>query len=149
MGLKDKYNEYLRSDKWALKRQQKAQEQNFRCEICDKFLVKGFHIHHKTYKNFGNEKLSDLQFLCEECHINVHCKQKINNTNKNKKVKEQKKCENCYYSQLEIHKNCNPKYVLYCNKNMDLCSGVCRYYRKGAVKKASIQSNKNCKKQKR
>lgn len=29
-------------------------------------------LHHKTYKNLGNEKLSDLVYLCNKCHHETH-----------------------------------------------------------------------------
>ena len=142
---KKQYDLYMKSEKWAIKRKQKAIQASFRCEVCDKVILKGFHIHHKTYKNFGNEPLNDLQFLCEECHINAHCRIKAEALNKTKKLSERKDCNNCYYSQLETHyrKNGNRKFVLYCNKNMDICDGICRYYRKGAYKQMPKREKKN------
>lgn len=67
-----KYNEYLKSEQWQEKRKQKALEQGYRCEICFRQLRTGFHIHHKTYKNFGNEPMEDLMFLCKKCHEKIH-----------------------------------------------------------------------------
>lgn len=29
-------------------------------------------VHHLSYKNFGNEPMSDLMGLCHSCHIQVH-----------------------------------------------------------------------------
>ncbi len=67
-----KYLEYLKSDKWQEVRKAKAKEQNYTCERCHKVIKKGFHIHHKTYEHLGNEPLSDLMFLCEDCHKEIH-----------------------------------------------------------------------------
>ena len=72
----DDYKEYLKSDEWQQKRIDKARQMNYTCEICGKVVVFGFHIHHKTYKHIFNEPLSDLQFLCEECHEKKH-KEKV------------------------------------------------------------------------
>jgi predicted HNH restriction endonuclease len=30
------------------------------------------HLHHRTYKNLGNERLNDLVPLCPDCHDRVH-----------------------------------------------------------------------------
>lgn len=68
------YESYLKTNEWKNKRIQKAEQQNYKCEICGKTVLSGYHIHHKTYKNFMNEPLSDLQFLCEDCHKEVHRK---------------------------------------------------------------------------
>lgn len=80
------YYDYLNSPKWNFKRRQIAEKCNYRCQLCNKKMLKGFHIHHLTYENFGNEKLEDLMFLCPECHlIKIH--------NQRLKKREQKKEE--------------------------------------------------------
>lgn len=30
------------------------------------------HLHHRTYKNLGNERLMDLVPMCQECHDIIH-----------------------------------------------------------------------------
>lgn len=72
MVKSEEYQAYLNSNEWFIKRMEKAREQHYTCQKCKKVIMHGFHIHHKTYKNFGNEPLSDLMFLCEECHMKVH-----------------------------------------------------------------------------
>ena len=69
---KEEYNQYLNGKKWRAKRLQVAKRAKFTCEKCLKVVKKGFHIHHLTYKRFGNEKLSDLVFLCKDCHEELH-----------------------------------------------------------------------------
>lgn len=39
------------------------------CAACGKTPAQ---LHHKTYKNLGNEKPSDVVFLCGTCHSAVH-----------------------------------------------------------------------------
>lgn len=72
MVKSEEYQAYLNSKEWFIKRMEKAREQHYTCQKCKKVIMHGFHIHHKTYKNFGNEPLPDLMFLCEECHMKVH-----------------------------------------------------------------------------
>lgn len=66
------YNDYLRTRHWRKIRIKTAEKNNYHCELCEKEVKVGFHIHHKTYRNLGNENLEDLMFLCENCHQNLH-----------------------------------------------------------------------------
>lgn len=86
------YYEYLNSPKWNFKRNQIAEKCNFRCQLCNKKILRGFHIHHLTYEHFGNEPLSDLMFLCPECHlIKIHGQiDKTKGKNKKPKIKKLK-----------------------------------------------------------
>lgn len=69
---RSEYIEYLQSNEWKAKRIAKAKEQEFTCEKCHKKVPVGYHIHHRTYKRLKNELLSDLMFLCEDCHKTFH-----------------------------------------------------------------------------
>lgn len=130
------YTEYLKSEKWAKIRQQKALEQNYTCEKCGKVVKKGFHIHHKTYERFTNEPLTDLMFLCKDCHNSLHIDLKAKANNRKKKPKDRKTCNNCYYSQVMIYKGKTNRKVLYCNINLRECdNSICNKY-----KKPSLQS---------
>lgn len=42
------------------------------CRGCGKRWGKGDHLHHRTYKNLGNEDPKDLVPLCPPCHSEVH-----------------------------------------------------------------------------
>lgn len=64
----NQYVAYLRSDKWKRKRLAKAFQVNFICERCKTYSKSSFEIHHKTYVRVFKEPLSDLMFLCPECH---------------------------------------------------------------------------------
>lgn len=46
------------------------------CYFCADPYQKGFHLHHRTYKNLGDERLMDLVLSCEKCHSEVHKIQK-------------------------------------------------------------------------
>lgn len=64
----NQYVNYLRSDKWKRKRLAKAFQCNFTCERCKSYCKDAFEIHHKTYIRVFKEPLSDLMFLCPNCH---------------------------------------------------------------------------------
>lgn len=60
------YELYLNSFDWYIKKLQVFERAGGRCEMCGKI---GFtEVHHKTYKNLGNEPISDLIALCPDCH---------------------------------------------------------------------------------
>lgn len=77
------YENYLKSQHWG-KLRLKVLENHPVCEKCgsDKILQ----IHHKTYDRLGDERLSDLQVLCQECHKKVHNKKH----EKNKRIRKGK-----------------------------------------------------------
>ena len=72
----EEYEAYLKSDEWRQLRTRKAIQMNYTCENCGKYVLYGFHIHHRTYKRLYHERLSDLQFLCAECHDELHRRKK-------------------------------------------------------------------------
>lgn len=69
---KREYNDYLKSDIWREKRNAVLLRDDFKCQKC--FAKDDLHVHHKTYKNFKNELLSELITLCSICHKKVHSK---------------------------------------------------------------------------
>lgn len=42
------------------------------CFCCWAEWRPGFHLHHRTYKNLGNERLMDLVPVCQDCHDLIH-----------------------------------------------------------------------------
>jgi hypothetical protein len=61
------YDAYIRSKEWGLKRYACILRASGCCERCS-CKTDNFEIHHKTYKNFTREPLSDLEALCKDCH---------------------------------------------------------------------------------
>ena len=60
------YQAYLASRDWALKREAVRERSGGRCERC---WANGMDaVHHKTYERVGNERLDDLQAICDPCH---------------------------------------------------------------------------------
>ena len=71
------YKKYLKSDYWKGIKKQIHERDEYKCRLCNS--EENICVHHRTYKNLGNEKLEDLITLCEKCHKNYH-KIKINIT---------------------------------------------------------------------
>ena len=67
-----KYYEYLQSSEWKAKRELVLIRDKYKCQICN--IKMADDVHHLTYENLGNEKLSDLLSVCRECHIKIHKK---------------------------------------------------------------------------
>lgn len=64
------YEEYIKSEAWALKRNQRMRKDHFKCAHCGS--TNGLTVHHITYKNLGHENMNDLITLCWECHKKEH-----------------------------------------------------------------------------
>ena len=65
------YADYLASKHWRnLKSRVRSVKTNQFCFICKR--TNHLHVHHKTYDRLGNEHTSELMYLCETCHQNVH-----------------------------------------------------------------------------
>lgn len=68
---KDKYDAYIESPQWCLRRQTYFDIHPKECRGCrakDKI-----HLHHHTYDRMGKELDTDLVPLCIQCHELVHC----------------------------------------------------------------------------
>ena len=65
-----KYNNYIKSSKWKMKREECFEIHGTLCLSCGERAV---HIHHKTYINLTKENAQkDLIPLCEVCHYSIH-----------------------------------------------------------------------------
>ena len=67
---KAKYEQYLQSDIWKIRRDNVLARDRYECQMCGR--TNRLHVHHIVYKNLGNEPLSDLVTLCSSCHKKVH-----------------------------------------------------------------------------
>jgi 5-methylcytosine-specific restriction endonuclease McrA len=69
----ENYSEYLHSNHWKLLKVRYRKSKLFKsgaCSICGSY--KRINIHHKSYIRIGNERLSDLMVLCQDCHHKLH-----------------------------------------------------------------------------
>lgn len=63
------YQDYLQSFEWQIKRQQVIDIWGGRCALCNS--GGSLEVHHRTYERLGNERLTDLLPLCDDCHKKV------------------------------------------------------------------------------
>lgn len=61
-----KYQRYLASREWALKRESVRARSGGICERCGKNPMQA--VHHLTYEHIYDEPLEDLQAICDGCH---------------------------------------------------------------------------------
>jgi len=67
------YRKYMQSRAWRTKREQYwASKLSKNCYVCNSRRQAGFHLHHRSYKNLGNERLTDLVPACPDCHKFIH-----------------------------------------------------------------------------
>lgn len=64
------YRRYLRSAAWQRKRAAVILRSKGACERCGLWPV--VNVHHLSYRNVGNEPLSDLLGVCSRCHRDLH-----------------------------------------------------------------------------
>jgi len=67
-----RYSEYLLTEEWLQKRNQKLKQAGFKCQICNTGGL--LNVHHRTYDRRGDEWMSDLTVLCRPCHAKFHDK---------------------------------------------------------------------------
>ena len=71
--MKPRYKEYLQSDQWRELREAKLLDVDNTCEKCRRKSC--LEVHHLSYERLGQERLSDLQVLCQNCHYDEHTAQ--------------------------------------------------------------------------
>lgn len=64
------YLEYLRSQHWRDFRKEALEYYGHICCGCG--TNDNLHVHHRTYKNIGNESMEDVVVLCKSCHFREH-----------------------------------------------------------------------------
>lgn len=67
---KEKYNKYLASREWSVKKQAVMKRAKGYCERC--LVNEAVMVHHLTYIRKYHELLTDLQAICEPCHRWIH-----------------------------------------------------------------------------
>jgi hypothetical protein len=67
------YDAYIQSKAWQQTRQRYLDSgQPIDCRVCGKAWFSGMHFHHMTYERLGDERLSDIVPVCENCHTMIH-----------------------------------------------------------------------------
>lgn len=67
------YAAYLMTNHWRTLRSKIYDLRKHTCERCKK-KISLYHVHHKSYKHIGNERLGELMLVCYECHEILHKK---------------------------------------------------------------------------
>lgn len=62
-----KYQRYLASREWAVRREAVRRRAYGHCERCE--VLPMVAVHHLTYEHIYHEPLEDLQAICEPCHL--------------------------------------------------------------------------------
>ena len=65
-----KYEQYILSSDWKKRREWTLIFWGHRCALC--FSTKNIEVHHRTYERLGNELITDLIVLCDDCHAKHH-----------------------------------------------------------------------------
>jgi hypothetical protein len=65
------YKDYLMTDHWESLKHEALHLANNSCALCLS-NNRQLHVHHKTYKNRGQETQNDLIVLCKDCHKKFH-----------------------------------------------------------------------------
>lgn len=68
--LSDEYADHIASSRWRATRKRFLATCNGKCEGCGS--TAGLHVHHATYRRFGDERVSDLRLVCQKCHAAIH-----------------------------------------------------------------------------
>lgn len=69
------YHKHLKSHKWRAIRKRRLEKDRYRCKMFHVIpRTKNLEVHHKSYRNLGDERLSDLITLCSDCHQKIHRK---------------------------------------------------------------------------
>ena len=63
------YQKYMRSKEWKVKREEKLEACDHKCECEGGCYRKATQIHHLHYDTLGEESMEDLQALCPKCHM--------------------------------------------------------------------------------
>lgn len=64
------YQNYMLSPEWTAKREKVLIFWGHRCALCNSPIK--VEVHHRTYDRLGQELLTDLVPLCDECHGRHH-----------------------------------------------------------------------------
>jgi 5-methylcytosine-specific restriction endonuclease McrA len=70
------YAEYLASPEWQKRRKKHIKMVGFSCQLCN-IKDTTLHVHHRTYRNRGNESYTDLTVLCHNCHDKFHAEMQL------------------------------------------------------------------------
>lgn len=65
------YSDYLQTSQWLTIRRLAMDRAEDRCQVCN-HTGDDLEVHHRTYRDRGQERLADLTVLCRGCHDKFH-----------------------------------------------------------------------------
>ena len=65
------YSERRQTREWAILKKQIHRRDRHRCRLCSAADTQ-LHVHHRSYTNYGQERLEDLITLCSACYSHFH-----------------------------------------------------------------------------
>jgi len=65
-----RYEEYILSKEWYIKRQVIIIEHGGKCKLCGR--ENELQVHHRNYERLGHERKEDVMVLCVRCHNDLH-----------------------------------------------------------------------------
>jgi 5-methylcytosine-specific restriction endonuclease McrA len=65
-----RYADYLKTEHWREVRRRALEYASHSCQLCNSRVR--LNVHHRTYKNRGNELPTDVIVLCQACHEKFH-----------------------------------------------------------------------------
>jgi 5-methylcytosine-specific restriction endonuclease McrA len=69
------YSDYLKTPEWNRRRQVALKIAEHRCQLCNS--EDSLTVHHRSYRNLGAEKYTDLIVLCWPCHQLFHERRRL------------------------------------------------------------------------
>lgn len=134
--LVNSYSKYLKTQHCNNLKMLLENLTNNYCMECKEKFKKSFLVH-KVFTRLGNEKITDIEILCEKCY---NKKSKIDFKFTNEIKKRQKNCTTCKYSKMMLMKHIKTKDTkeLYCNIHccsIDNKENICKQYKKRSFKK--------------
>ena len=70
------YFDYIHSPQWQARSAECIRKAGYKCQQCGN--IGKLEVHHKVYKNLGNEKDDDLIAVCKQCHKEIHAQKQEN-----------------------------------------------------------------------
>lgn len=75
MEYSKQYEEYLKSEEWEQKKEQRMKLDNHSCVMCGRNRedCRTLQVHHISYQRLGHENIfTDLCTVCGSCHKKLH-----------------------------------------------------------------------------
>ena len=106
------------------------------CEQCGELSMDKTHLHHRTYKNFGKEKATDMIRVCYKCHSEIHKRKVLD-----RKDYDKEKRENLKVAKEGLGLDCELKFGKYKGLKVEEILKKDKSYLKWLVENANTRFN--------